>query len=43
MVNSKILNTIYSFFTNKIMVIKARINKMLVRVANNEDPDQTAF
>ena len=39
---SKILNTSYSFFTNKIMVIKARLNKMLVRVANSEDPDQIA-
>ena len=39
---SKILNTLYFFFTNKIVVIKARINKMFVRVANSEDPDQTA-
>ena len=29
-------------FSNKMMVITARIHKMLVRIANREDPDQTA-
>ena len=29
-------------FSNKMLVIKARIHEMLVRIANREDPDQTA-
>ena len=29
-------------FSNKMLVIKGRIHKMLVRTANREDPDQTA-
>ena len=39
---SKILNTFLSLFSNKIMVFRAGIHKFLVRVANREDPDQTA-
>ena len=27
---------------NEMLVIRAGINKMLVRIANKEDPDQTA-
>ena len=40
---SKMLNTFLFLFTNKILVIRAGIHKMLVRIANREDPDQTAF
>ena len=29
-------------FSNKMFVFKAEIHKMLVRIANREDPDQTA-
>ena len=29
-------------FSNQILVIRVGINKMLVRMANREDPDQTA-
>ena len=39
---SKILNTSLFFFSNIIMVIRAGINKILVRITNREDPDQTA-
>ena len=39
---SKILSTFLILFLNKILVFKAGIHKMLVRVANREDPDQTA-
>ena len=36
---SKISNTILFYFSNKILVIRAGIRKMLVRIANNEYPD----
>ena len=39
---SNILNTFHFFFSNKMLVIKAGIHKMLVRITNREDPDQTA-
>ena len=39
---SKILNTFLFLFSNKMVVIKAGINKMIVIIANREDPDQTA-
>ena len=39
---SKIPNTFLIFFLNKTLVIRAGIHKMLVRIANREDPDQTA-
>ena len=29
-------------FSNKILLIRAGIYKMLVRIANREEPDQTA-
>ena len=32
-----------SLFYNKMLVIRAGIHKMHVRIANREDPDQTAF
>ena len=37
---SKIANT--SLFSDKMLVIKAGNSKMLARIANGEDPDQTA-
>ena len=40
---SKILNTLLFLFSNKMVVIRARNNKMLVRIANRGYPDQTAF
>ena len=39
---SKISNTFRFLFTNKMLVIRAQIHRMLVRTANREDPDQTA-
>ena len=38
---SKILNT-FSLFSNKMLVFRAGIPKVHVRIANREDPDQTA-
>ena len=38
---SKISNTFLFLFSNK-MVIRAGIHKMVARIANREDPDQTA-
>ena len=29
-------------FSNKMLVVRAGIHKMLVRIANREDPDQNA-
>ena len=40
---SKISNTYLFLFSNKMLVFKAGIHKLLVRVANREEPDQTAF
>ena len=34
--------TIFTLFSNKMLVIRAGIYKMFVRIANREDPDQTA-
>ena len=39
---SKILNTFLFLFLCKKLVIRAGIDKILVRIANREDPDQTA-
>ena len=39
---SKILNTVHFLFSEKIWVIRAGIHKMLVRIANREDCEQTA-
>ena len=39
---SKISNTLPLFFSNKQSGYLARMNKMLVRIDNREDPDQTA-
>ena len=38
---SKILNT-FLLFSNKMLDIKVGIHKVLVRITNREDPDQTA-
>ena len=38
----KILNDFLVLLSNKMLVIRAGIHKMLVRIANREDPDQTA-
>ena len=41
---SKISNTLPFLFSNKIkmLVIRTGIHKILARIANREDPDQTA-
>ena len=39
---SKILDTFLVLFSYKMLVVKAGIHKMLVAIANREDPDQTA-
>ena len=39
---SKILNTFLFLFSNKMLIFRARIHKMLVRIANSSDSDQTA-
>ena len=39
---SKFLNTSLLLFLNKLLVIRVGILKMHVRIANREDPDQTA-
>ena len=38
----KFQNTLFFLFSSKMVVFGARNNKMLVRIANREDPDQTA-
>ena len=39
---SRIKNTFLFLFSNKILVFKAGIHKILVRIANRGGPDQTA-
>ena len=39
---SKISNFFLFLFSNKMMVIRAGLHKLLVRIENREDPDQTA-
>ena len=39
----EIFSTFLFLFSNKMFVYRAGIHKMLVRIANSEDPDQTAF
>ena len=39
---SKILNTFFFLFSIKMLVVRTGTHKFLVRVANREDPDQTA-
>ena len=38
----QISNTFLVLFSSKMFVIKAGIHKMLVKIANKGDPDQTA-
>ena len=38
----KISNTFLFLFSTKMLAIRAGIHKRLVRIANREDPDQTA-
>ena len=40
--SSEIANVFLFVFFNRMFVIKAGYHKMLVRIANREDPDQTA-
>ena len=40
--HSKILNTCHFLFLKKMCVFSAGIHKILVRIANREDPDQAA-
>ena len=42
-VHYKILNTSFFLFSNIMFVIRVGINKMIVRIANRKDPDQTAY
>ena len=37
----KILNTFLFLFSNEMLVFRTGIHKMLVRIENREDPDQT--
>ena len=37
----QILNIFLFLFSNKMLVFRAGIHKMLVRIANREDPDQS--
>ena len=39
---SKMLYTFFFLFSNEMLVIRAGIHKILVRIANREDTDQTA-
>ena len=39
---SKISNTFLFIFSTKVLVIKNETQKMFVRIANREQPDQTA-
>ena len=39
---SKISNNFLILFSNKVLIFRAGIHKILVRIANREDPDQTA-
>ena len=39
---AKISNTFFFLFLNKMLVLRAGIQEILVRIANREDPDQTA-
>ena len=40
---SKSSNSFLFLFSNKMLVFRAGIHKIPVRIANTEDPDQTAF
>ena len=38
-----ISNSFHNLFTSKMLLIMAKIHKILVRVANRDDPNQTAY
>ena len=40
-VNFLTFRTFFLFCSNKMLVIKSGVHKMLVRIANRVDPDQT--
>ena len=40
---SKILNSSLFLFSNKMLIIRARSNQMIVGKANREDPDQAVW
>ena len=42
MINDLKFQTVFSFFPSNYKVFKAEIHKMLVRIANRDEPDQTA-
>ena len=42
-VNSQISYTFLFQFSTKFLVIRAETRKMLIRIANREDPDQTTY
>ena len=39
---SNIPNTFHFLFMNKMLIIRTRIHKMLIRLTNREDTEQTA-
>ena len=39
--SSKTLNTFLFLFSNKMLLMRAGIHKVFVRITNKEDPDQT--
>ena len=41
--SSEVFNIFLFLFSKKMLVIRAGIHKMLVRIANREDPYQTAY
>ena len=38
----KISNTFLVLYSNKMLINRAKIQKIFLRIANREDPDQTA-
>ena len=38
-----LLNTFLVLFSNKMLVFRNGVHKILARIANKEDPDQTAY
>ena len=40
---SKISNTFLFLFSNKMLVFRAGTHKLLVRIKNREDPNQTEY
>ena len=42
MVNVLMLRTLFFLVSNNMLIFRAGIHKLLVRIANREHPDQTA-